>query len=70
MRSLGLESNAAWDVVVSATLDDEKRLRNDLALGYNRLVRPVEKNTDQLIVKFGIRLIQILDVVSDRASSS
>ena len=53
----------------SATLEDEKRLRNDLSLGYNRLVRPVEKNTDQLIVKFGIRLIQILDVVGVPAST-
>jgi hypothetical protein len=27
-------------------------------------VRPVEKNADQLIVRFGIRLIQVLDVVT------
>jgi len=42
---------------------DEKRLQEDLISGYNRLVRPVKHNSDKLIVKFGIRLIQILDVV-------
>lgn len=44
--------------------ENEKRLQEDLVLGYNRLVRPVDKNTDQLELKLGIKLIQILDVVN------
>ena len=42
---------------------DEKRLRDDLKFGYNRLIRPIEKATDTVEVRFGIKLIQILDVV-------
>ena len=44
---------------------NEKRLYEDLMRGYNRLVRPVKQNSDKLIVKFGIRLTQILDVVKN-----
>ncbi len=43
---------------------DEKRLYDDLLTGYNRLVRPVAKNTDKLTVYIGLKLTQILDVVS------
>lgn len=50
------------NLILKASLD-EKRLQEDLISGYNRLVRPVKHNSDKLIVKFGIRLIQILDVV-------
>jgi hypothetical protein len=42
---------------------NEKRLQEDLIRHYNVLVRPVEKNSDQLVVRFGIKLTQILDVV-------
>ena len=41
----------------------EQQLQEDLARDYSRNVRPVTKNSDILIVKFGLRLIQILDVV-------
>lgn len=43
---------------------DEKKLQEDIIKGYNRLVRPVTHNSDKLVVKFGIRLVSILDVVS------
>ena len=43
---------------------DEKQLQEDIIKGYNRLVRPVERNSDQLVVRFGIRLVSILDVVT------
>ena len=43
---------------------DEKQLQEDIIKGYNRLVRPVEHNSDQLVVRFGIRLVSILDVVN------
>ena len=48
---------------VDANLD-EKQLQEDIIKGYNRLVRPVEHNSDTLVVKFGIRLVSILDVVN------
>lgn len=48
---------------VAHGVEFEKRLQEDLINNYNRLVRPVEKNSDKLVVKLGIKLIQILDVV-------
>jgi len=47
---------------------DEKQLQEDIIKGYNRLVRPVERNSDQLVVRFGIRLVSILDVVTKQIS--
>ena len=47
--------------------DDAKRLYHDLLIQnkYNKLIRPVGNNTDRpLTVKMGIRLSQIIDVVS------
>ena len=41
----------------------EQRLQENLVIGYNTLVRPVEKNDDQLVVRLGLKLIQLLDVV-------
>ncbi|RNA16908.1 nicotinic acetylcholine receptor alpha subunit 63b, partial [Brachionus plicatilis] len=46
--------------------EDEKRLQEKLISGYNRLVRPVEKNIDTLDLKLGIKLIQILDIVRNQ----
>ena len=43
---------------------DAKRLYDDLITGYNRLVRPVGNNTDKLTVYMGLKLTQILDVVT------
>ena len=37
-------------------------MQENLIKEYNTLVRPVSKNSDQLVVKFGIKLTQILDV--------
>lgn len=46
--------------------DDAKRLYDDLLKksGYNKLIRPVGNTTDTLTVKLGLRLTQIIDVVS------
>jgi len=47
--------------------DDAKRLYHDLLIQnkYNKLIRPVGNNTNKpLTVKMGIRLSQIIDVVS------
>lgn len=45
---------------------DSKRLYDDLLSNYNRLIRPVGNNSDRLTVKMGLRLSQLIDVVSIR----
>ncbi|XP_071794373.1 neuronal acetylcholine receptor subunit alpha-3-like [Asterias amurensis] len=40
----------------------EERLFNDLFNGYNRLIRPVENNTERLSVEFGLTMSQLIDV--------
>ncbi|CAF0824766.1 unnamed protein product [Brachionus calyciflorus] len=49
-------------IQTSLGLEDEKKLQEHLISNYNRLVRPVEKNTDILDLKLGLKLIQILDI--------
>lgn len=43
---------------------DAKRLYDDLMSSYNRLIRPVVNNSDTLTVKLGLKLSQLIDVVS------
>lgn len=43
---------------------EAKRLYDDLLSNYNRLIRPVGNNSDRLTVKLGLRLSQLIDVVS------
>lgn len=43
---------------------EAKRLYDDLLSNYNRLIRPVGNNSDRLTVKMGLRLSQLIDVVS------
>lgn len=43
---------------------EAKRLYDDLLSNYNRLIRPVGNNSDKLTVKMGLRLAQLIDVVS------
>lgn len=43
---------------------DAKRLYDDLLSNYNRLIRPVSNNTDTIVVKLGLRLSQLIDLVS------
>lgn len=43
---------------------DARRLYDDLMTGYNRLVRPVSNTSDTLTVSLGLRLSQLIDVVS------
>lgn len=42
---------------------DAKRLYDDLLSNYNRLIRPVLNNTDTVVVKLGLRLSQLIDLV-------
>lgn len=44
--------------------EDAKRLYDDLLNGYNSLIRPVGNNSDRLTVKMGLKLSQLIDVVS------
>ncbi|GMR54910.1 hypothetical protein PMAYCL1PPCAC_25105, partial [Pristionchus mayeri] len=41
---------------------DANRLFEDLLSDYNKLVRPVDNNTETLVVKFKLKLSQLLDV--------
>lgn len=43
---------------------DAKRLYDDLLSNYNRLIRPVSNNTKTVLVKLGLRLSQLIDLVS------
>ena len=42
---------------------DAKRLYDDLLSNYNRLIRPVSNNTDTVLVRLGLRLSQLIDLV-------
>ena len=55
--STGLEAN-----------HDARRLYDDLLRksGYNKLIRPVGNNSDTLTVFLGLRLSQLIDVVSTK----
>lgn len=43
---------------------DANRLYEDLMMSYNRFVRPVQNDSDTLVVKLGLKLSQLIDVVS------
>lgn len=43
---------------------DSNRLYEDLMMSYNRFVRPVQNDSDTLVVKLGLKLSQLIDVVS------
>lgn len=47
-----------------ASNPDAKRLYDDLLSNYNRLIRPVSNNTDRVLVRLGMRLSQLIDLVS------
>jgi len=44
---------------------DTKRLYDDLLSNYNRLIRPVQNNSEILTVFLGLKLSQLIEVVSD-----
>lgn len=47
-----------------AANSDANRLYEDLMMSYNRFVRPVQNDSDTLVVKLGLKLSQLIDVVS------
>lgn len=52
----------------SAANPDAKRLYDDLLSTYNRLIRPVSNNNDTVLVKLGLRLSQLIELVSTKQS--
>lgn len=60
----------AWVVAVGVMAPachanpDAKRLYDDLLSSYNRLIRPVQNNTDKITVWMRLRLSQLIDLVS------
>lgn len=48
----------------TAANSDANRLYEDLMMSYNRFVRPVQNDSDTLMVKLGLKLSQLIDVVS------
>lgn len=51
-------------MAVAQANPEAKRLYDDLLSNYNRLIRPVGNNSDRLTVKMGLKLSQLIDVVS------
>lgn len=45
---------------------DARRLYDDLLSDYNRLIRPVFNASDRVTVKLGLRLSQLMDLVSQK----
>lgn len=63
---------AGWAALLAPTCQanpDAKRLYDDLLSSYNRLIRPVGNNSDRLTVKLGLKLSQLIDVVSPALSA-
>lgn len=65
---MNLHSKICESNIKKGSNADAKRLYDDLITGYNRLIRPVGNNTDKLTVYMGLKLTQILDVVSSYLS--
>lgn len=64
-----IKNSLKWVIIVSLFTfvranPDAKRLYDDLLSNYNRLIRPVSNNTDTVLVKLGLRLSQLIDLVS------
>lgn len=58
--------------IVAVANPEAKRLYEELikVRGYNKLIRPVKNNSEKLTVYLGLRLTQLLDVVSMKWTSS
>ncbi len=50
---------------ITADMPDEQRLFYTLMTGYEKAVRPTKRSSEAVIVKLGITLTQIMDIVSD-----
>ena len=50
---------------ITSSMPDEQRLFYTLMTGYEKAVRPTRKSANPVVVKLGITLTQIMDIVSD-----
>lgn len=69
LKQFLIKNSLKWLIIVSVFTSvranpDAKRLYDDLLSNYNRLIRPVSNNTDTVLVKLGLRLSQLIDLVS------
>lgn len=51
---------------ITPDMPDEQRLFYTLMTGYEKAVRPTKKSSDAIVVKLGITLTQIMDIVSNK----
>jgi hypothetical protein len=51
---------------ITADMPDEQRLFYTLMTGYEKAVRPTKKSSEAVVVKLGITLTQIMDIVSKK----
>jgi hypothetical protein len=51
---------------ITADMPDEQRLFYTLMTGYEKAVRPTKKASEAVVVKLGITLTQIMDIVSNK----
>lgn len=70
LKQFLIRHSLKWVIIVSLLScvqanPDAKRLYDDLLSNYNRLIRPVSNNTDTVLVKLGLRLSQLIDLVSE-----
>ena len=49
---------------ITADMPDEQRLFYTLMTGYEKAVRPIKKSNEAVVVKLGITLTQIMDIVN------
>lgn len=57
-------------MVANEANPDAKRLYDDILSNYNRLIRPVINNTETVTVWLGLKLSQLIEVVSHSESIS
>ena len=50
-------------------MSDEQRLFHTLMMNYEKAVRPTRRAADAVVVKLGITLTQIMDIVSQQRKS-
>lgn len=53
-----------WGAVLAQAHPAAKRLHDDLLSEYNRLIRPVGNHSHKVIIHLGLKLSQLIDIVS------
>lgn len=58
-----------WGLVLTQAHPAAKRLHDDLLSEYNRLIRPVGNHSHKVIIHLGLKLSQLIDIVSKQLFS-